>query len=88
MAGTRSAFSYYVGTSKSRSKSIWSVYFISCRLTDIVTNDIKPKVLSLSKKRKVSKPIYKIHCKVQIINLSVSRKCPNLLLASQRKANR
>ena len=58
MAGTRSSFSYYVGTSKARSKSIGSVYFISYRLTDIVVNDVSDPiglsklVIGLSKQRK------------------------------------
>lgn len=58
MAGTRSTFSYYVGTSKARSKSIGSIYIISNKLTDIMINDcndptgLSKLIIGLSKQRK------------------------------------
>ena len=58
MAGTRSRFSYYVGTSKSKGRVMGSIYFISYKYTDIVLNDVSDPtglsklVIGLIKQRK------------------------------------
>ena len=56
--GTQSGFAYFIGTSKTRSKSIGSIYILSNKFTDITLNGINDPggfarlITSLSKQRK------------------------------------